>query len=352
MPQNSSGTAANHPKVKYLRQYIDNSIKLSVEKAAAHLKNPGQFPLPAGNDSLEFALVDFFKAIPKRKRDDFLDTMKDALNAGAAARQQKYGPLAAIDLYSKTAVADQVKSIPLPANMILTDADIATFTPKKKTPTAAKPLAKAKQVRQVAPGTILRFAVENITCNETSDIRKDELSISAFVTSSSGEQQESNNFFSADFKEGESKSPGAAGNLFSFSLDDSTGTAFPASFAAGVFVIEKDWFRNPEAIQKLSNVLRIAGKIIATAVIAIAFIPGVGLPLAFTILGIGAVIMFTGDFLPFASDDFSDVVSDELLLETAPFAGETFARNINIGFLQGGFRKKGSYTVAVRWSVA
>lgn len=356
MPIRSTSTAANHPKVKYLRQRIDHTIKLSVEKAAAHLKNPGQYPLPAGKDNLEFAIVDFFKALPKRKRDDFVDKMKGALTTNAAARQQKYGDLAAVDLHKAAPVADQVKALPVPDTMRLTTDDIAKLKipgiAPKKIKAAAKPLAKDRQLRQAVAGTTLQFAVENITCNDTTDIRKDEVSISAFVISSTGEQQERNNFFSADFKKGESKAPGAAGNLFSFSIDDSTGTGFPASFAAGVFITEKDLIRNAEAANKLGTIFRIIGKVITIGSLVTIAIPAVGLPLALTIVGIGAVILLTGDFLPLAGDDISEVGADELLLEAPPFAGETFARNLDLQFIDSGFVRSGKYNIAVRWTVA
>ncbi|MBL0270613.1 MAG: hypothetical protein IPP99_18585 [Chitinophagaceae bacterium] len=65
--------------------------------------------------------------------------------------------------------------------------------------------------------------------------------------------------------------------------------------------------------------MRITGKIIATGSLITLFFPAVGLPLSLTILGIGTLIMFIGDGLLFyAADDFSEISTDELLLETLP----------------------------------
>lgn len=346
---------ATHPKVKYLRKRLSDTLQLSVEKAAAHLKSPGQYPLPAGKDNLEFAIVDLLKVLPKRKQDRFLDKMKEALDAGTAARQQRYGAMAAIDLRSNKAVAEQAKAIEVPAAMRITGADLDQLKIpglKKKATKPVKPLAGGRQPRQAVPGTKLRFAVENISCIETNDRRKDELSISAFVISSNGEQQESNNFFSADFKKGESKSPGAAGDLFSFDIGDSTGTGFPVSFSAGVFITEKDWIRNAEAAEKIGAILRITGKLICVGSLSLLFIPAAGLPLSLAVVGVGAVIMLTGDVLLFfAGDDTSDVSADDLLLETPPLVGENFARNLSLQFSNDGFIASGNYTVAVRWTV-
>ena len=247
-----------------------------------------------------------------------------------------------------------METITVPDQMKFTEADIEKFkkpATKKNIQSTVKAKPKTIQPRQAVAGAALQFAVESITCTETNDIRKDEISISAFVLSSSGELQESNNFFSGKFKKGDSKSLGAAGSLFSFNISDSVGTVFPASFAASVFLTEKDLFANKEVSEKVGAILRVTGKIIATGSLITLFFPAVGLPLSFTILGVGALIMFVGDgLLFFASDEISEIAADELLLETPPFAGETFAREITIGFIDGGFILGGSYKLAVRWA--
>lgn len=345
----------NTSLVKYIRQRISATLQLSVEKAAAHLKNPGQYPLPSGRDNLEFAIVDLLKTLPKRKPDRFLDKMKEALNAGTAARQQRYGDLAAIDLRNNKVIADQAKTIEVLVAMRITEADLPQLKIpglNKKKVKAVKPVAGGRQPSQAVPGTQLLFAVESITCNKPTDIRKDEVSLSAFAISSSGEQQERNNFFSADFKKKERKSPGAAGNLFRFDIGDSTGSGFPISFSAGVFIVEKDWIRNAETAEKVGAILRLTGKLICFGSLSLLFIPAASLPLSLSVLGIGAVILFTGDVLLFfAGDDTSETGTDDLLLETPPLAGENFARNITLQFVDDGFIKSGNYSVAVRWTV-
>ena len=346
---------AIHPKVQFARKRLSDTISLSVEKAAAHLSNPGQFPLPAGKESLEYAIVDLFTVLPKKKKEKFLEKMKAALTATPAARQQKYGTLATVDLRSNKMVASQVEEIPVPVPMKFTEADIEKFkkpVTKKNIQSTVKAKPKTIQPRQAVAGTSLQFAVESITCKEPNDVRKDEISISAFVLSSSGELQEANNFFSGKFKKDDSKALGAAGNLFSFSIADSTGTLFPASFAASVFIIEKDLFSNKEVTEKVGGILRLIGKIIAYGSLVTLFIPAVGLPLALTIIGIGGAIMIIGDgLLFFAADEISEISTDELLLETPPFAGETFSRELSMRFLNEGFTLEGDYKVAVRWTV-
>jgi len=344
-----------HPKVQFARKRLSDTISLSVEKAAAHLSNPAQFPLPSGKESLEYAIVDLFKVLPKKKKEKFLEKMKTSITATAAARQQKYGTLAAVDLHSNKMVSSQVETVPVPDQIKFTEADIEMLrkpAAKNKLKSTVKEKTKTIQPRQAVAGTALQFTVESITCKATNDIRKDEISVSAFVLSSNGELQEANNFFSGKFKKDDSKSLGAAGNLFSFSIADSTGTVFPASFAASVFMTEKDLFANKEVTERVGAIMRITGKIIATGSLITLFFPAVGLPLSLTILGIGTLIMFIGDGLLFyAADDFSEISTDELLLETPPFASETFARELSMRFVDDGFTLGGEYKVAMRWTV-
>lgn len=354
MPVRKPAAPSHTAKVNYLRQRLAHTISLSAEKAAAHLQDPSRYPLPPGKDNLEFAFVDLVKVLPKRKQDKFLDKLKEAIQATAPARQQKYGALAAVDFKKAISVAEQADTIAVPEEMKITDADMeAIKLSVKKGKAMAKPVIKRPQLAQAVPGTTLQFTVESITCVETNDRRKDEISVSAFVIDNNGAQQERNNFFTADFKEGESKSPGAAGNLFSFDLADSTSTGFPANFAAGIFMTEKDLIRNNDAAEKVGAILRLAGKIVCTGgTIVFLFVP-ITLAIGFTVIGVGAALLITGDtLLFFAGDDFSNVATDDLLLETAPLAGDSFSRTVDIEFLKfDAFTTRGKYTAAIRWDV-
>ncbi len=350
--------ARQQNKLRFLQQRVDHTVQLSAEKAAAHLRNPAQNPLPAGGESLESAIVDMVRTLPRRKQDDFLERMNTALNATAAARQQKFGALASVNFQIATAVADQVKAIPVPDEFKLTNEELPqrSVSPTRKvarTVTGNAMVNRPPLPQQAVVGTILQFAVENITCIETNDRRKDEMVFSAFVADSSGATQERTNFFSADFREGDSKSPGAAGNLFTINLGDSTGGVFPATFAGGVLMVEEGLFGGGDGVETAGAILRVVGKVIAAGSVAVSFIPGAGLPLAFTILGIGTAILFAGDVLLFAGgDEISQVVPDELLFDTPPLAGETFSRTVQVGFIGDGFIKKGEYAIDLRWTVA
>ncbi len=352
-------TPAHLPKLNLLRQRLQHTLHLSVEKAAAHLGDPAKYPLPAGKESLEYAIIDLVKILPKRKRDKFLDKMKEAVNTTASARQQKYGALASVDLKKATAIADQVEAMPIPDEMKITSEELMILrkqpgTKTAKAKTGYKTTAGPGQPRQAVAGTVLQFTVENITCIDTNDLRKDEVSFSAFVTDSTGATQERSNFFSTDLKKGESKSPGAAGNnLFTINLGDSTGGVFPATFAGGVLIVEEGFFGGSDRVEKTGAILRVVGKVIGVGSLVTCFFPAIGLPISLTILGIGTAILFTGDALLFGgADEVSQAIPDELLFETPPFAGETFARTVEIGFFDGAFIKSGKYSIDLRWTVA
>lgn len=342
------------PKIKLLRNRLQHTVQLASQKAAAHLENPSKYPLPAGNDSLEHAITSLVNALPKRRRDKFIDHLKGELNATPAKRKQKYGQLASVDLKANTSIADQVKALALPEEMKLTDKELTGIKKRYKAIPAPKPVAvPGRTPRQAAPGTILQFAVENITCVETNDARKDEVQFSAFVVDSTGATQERNNFFSADFKKGDSKSPGAAGNLFTINLGDSTGGVFPATFAGGVLIVEEGFFGGSERVEVVGAIMRVVGKVIMAGGLVTSFFPAVGLPITIALIGLGAVVTLSGDILLFSGgDEISQVLPDELVLETPPLAGETFARTVEMGFEGDGFIKKGKYSVNLRWTVA
>src|SRR5690349_2240738 len=95
-------------KLQFLQKRFKDTIMIAAEKAAGHLLDPQSYPLPAGKN-LERAFYDVAMALPSRKRDNFSDKYKAAVNASDAQRKQKYGDLHAVDLRSNKTIAEQVK---------------------------------------------------------------------------------------------------------------------------------------------------------------------------------------------------------------------------------------------------
>jgi hypothetical protein len=364
----------NNPKLQYLHSRYQHTISLAIEKTAAHLKNPQQYPLPSGSQNLEKAFSGLIGILPKRKQDKFVEKLNAALNASTAQRQQKYGDLAAVDLHSNKSIADQIKALPVNEQMRFTDAEITELHEQafgshigdkiKILAQKQKPQKQAKFPRQAAPAavaTTLKFVLDTLTCNKTSEIRKDEISISAFALSSTGVSLQKNDFFKADFKESDSKSIGAAGDLFSFLLDDSsTGTGFPQSFSVGLFMTEKDLIHNVELGNKIVNVLAVLGvtliflgTIVGPAVgISTGNVPlGLLIMLIFTIAG--GICQILSQILPVFFDDTSSVATDELVLQVLPNIGDNFARTFTMSLTnRDSDRSVGAYTATGKWVVS
>jgi hypothetical protein len=346
-----------HPKIKYLQQRLQHIAELAAEKTAAHLKNPEKYPLPADKKSIEYALADLIKVLPKRKQNRFLDKLKDALQASKTARQQKYGDLAMVDFTQRKSIAEQVMALPVADAMKITEADLEEIQAlrgiKKAVAAKPKPVTRAKQPQQATPLT-LQFAIDSLTCNKTSEVRKDEITLSAIVLSSNGEQQERKNILTADFKKGDSVNLSAQGNLFSFILDDSTGTGFPVSFAATIILFEKDIMRNDDLNNKLYILINALAGLCSVAATATFFFPHVGIPLVLALVTSFVVLVLLARQLTYLSDDVAGFnIIDTLELETPPAPGDVFTRNMDIGLLNGRFDYTlGRYRAAVRWSVS
>lgn len=346
----------NDPRYKFLQQRYNHTVELAAEKAAQHLKNPQQYPLPSdGKKSLEKAFYDFIHALPKRKQDDFLEKMQPALSLSGPQRQQKYGVLATINLKINTPVADQVKAMPVADNLKVSADEINKF---REGFLSAKKMITAKIggkafPRQAAAATKLDFIVDTVTCVKTNDIRKDEINLGAFATDAIGVNIDKAPFFVGKFKDGESK--GLGGNLFSFSLDaGSVGADFPLTFITGVFLVEKDLIANETLGQKLAAIFAALGVLFIIVGSGLLFVPGIGGTLALISFCMALGFSILGHYVfPAMIDDISEPFIDTLVLDALPAIGETFNRTLEfkLPFVESGFNK-GSYTATARWVVS
>ena len=357
------GTAAtslkNDPRFKFLQERYNLTAELAAEKAALHLKNPQQYPLPsAGKKSLERAFYDFISALPNRKQDKFLEKMQPALSATAAKRKQKYGDLAAVDLKSLKPVVEQVRSLKVEDKYKISQDEFHRFNevvfPGKKMFLDKFP--KKPKPQQAAVATRLDFIVDSVTCVKTNDIRKDEIALGAFATDATGVESEKAPFFVSKFKKGETKSLGGNANLFTFAIDDgSVGAEFPLTFIAGVFLVEEDIMANTELGRKLSILFSLLGVTLIILGVVLLFVPGIGPALA-NIAFITAIgFNLLGHYIfPAIIDDISEPFLDTLVLEAPPAIGETFNRTLEfkLPLLDSAGLTKGSYTAAARWVVS
>jgi len=356
----------NNPKLQYLHSRYQHTISLAIEKTAAHLKNPQQYPLPSGSQNLEKAFSGLVGILPKRKQDKFVDKLNAALNASPAQRQQKYGDLAAVDLHSNKSIADQVKALPVNDQMRFTDAEIIQLHDQAFGGHIGDKIKILKQQKQKLPpkpqqaaavATILKFVLDTLTCNKTSEIRKDEITASAFAVSSTGVSLQKDAFFAADFKKHDSKNIGAAGDLFNFLLDDSsTGGVFPQTFSVGLFMTEKDLIHNVDLGNKIAAVLSILGFTLFGLAMILGPIIGdtpPGVLICMILLIAGGFFHFLGEILSLLIDDFSTLATDELTLQALPAIGDNFPRTLTMSLTN--FETdhtEGSYTATGKWVVS
>lgn len=347
------------PRFKFFQDRYNHTVELAAEKAALHLKNPQQYPLPPGNQkSLERGFYDFIHALSKKKQEKFLEKMQPALSLSATQRQQKYGDLASINLKINTPVAEQVKTLPVADSMKFSPEDIKNF---RGGLSVAKKIITSKiggklVPRQAAVATKLDFIVDSVTCVKTNDIRKDEVNLGAFATDSAGVNSDKAPFFVNKFKDGESKGLGANATLFSFSLDGgSVGGEFPLTFIAGVFLVEKDIMANTELGLKLSGLFSLLGLTLMIVGVGLMLIPGMPITIILVTFLVSLGFSILGHYVfPAIIDDISEPAIDTLVLDALPAIGDTFNRTLEFDLPFLGFNDvaRGSYKAAARWVVS
>ena len=337
-------------KLDWLRDRLNKTIDIAMERVVAHDENPKYYPLPTDPKSLERALHKLFEALPRKNKKDTIEKVNKTLKAGKAARTKIYGDLVDINFRSSAAVVEQVKTKPVPANLKFTQADVTEIRTRLKLPTAVKSQKSKPVPAQVVEATELGFEVINLTCVRPTDVRKDEMSIAGVGIDNLGEDTQVAPFFVGDFKKGETLELGNQGKILNFKL---TVGAFPKTFFASVFLVEKDWLRNSDFV----NGLQIFLFSVAAALTAISLVMVVvglaGGPFAATLT---AVVMGAGAFFGLAwtavrrmVDDISFPNGDTLVLD-APVAPGTVFGIDPLGFEIG--ELKGKYTATARWVTA
>ena len=241
------------PKIKNLQTRVKNTLRLAVERAAGHLDDPKKYPLPGDSKSLEHAVYNIFAALPDRRQRKLIDRLKPNMKASVTKRKELYGDLASVSMSSVKTITEQVTAMPVSQNLQLTKEDLDKINaaasqqvekPKKSGYSTGKKTATPRQLANPS----LAFFVDSITCQKTSEIRKDEISITGFASDSNNVQQNAPSFFNSDFKKGDSATVNK--KLFNFILDGgSVGGA--STFAAGLFLLEKDLMHNTNLASKL-----------------------------------------------------------------------------------------------------
>ena len=365
----ASNIQLSNPKIQLMRARLKNTVDLALIKVVAHRQNPSQNPLPSDPNSLERAFNDVLGAIPNRKQDDVVERFQNLLSP--AARNQAFGDLGQVNFASSTSVVDQVKALPLPADLLFTDADVADIQKqimaKKVVGQAMKNIgqhAKTAVGRSVASGVgyaaaapqqaaaaSMRFEVVNVRCDKPNDLRKDEINMTVGSVDGIGAPLSAGPFFVGEFKRDQTIDLGETAQ-FDFKFIE---TVFPASFPTFVFMVESDLIHNSDLAVKLERLLFLVGtalKLVSVPLFVIALAGVATMPLLIAALVcsiVGVVLREASLFLiPILADDFSDVASETLVLETLPPIGSVFERSLTVDNF--GEFNRGSYNVLLRWT--
>ena len=178
-------------KFELIQQRAVNTIKIGLEKAVAHMENPAMYPLPSGSDNVERAFYDLLMALPALKRKKFTDKINETLKASSQERNKLYGDLAGLNFSSAVSIAEQVKSMNTPEEMMInkSEGDELLEMIKKN---FEKPVINGYSTgnkpvpQQAVSAGSLGFFVDNMTCNNPDDVFKDEVSLAGFIIDSLG----------------------------------------------------------------------------------------------------------------------------------------------------------------------
>ncbi|MEQ1676799.1 MAG: hypothetical protein ABL876_08865 [Chitinophagaceae bacterium] len=356
----TANAVATHPKIKALKQKLERTINLAVEKAAGHLQHPEQYPLSSNPKSMERAFYDLIAAAPKRTRNKIIDKANLSLNASTTKRKSLYGDLATVNLKTSTAVLDQVAALPVPEALKMTPQEIEQLTkrPEPKIKAGLKKIVKAAAVPQpqaIAAGTVA-FFVDTLTCGKTSELGKDEIILETIVTNGLTEPQTLPPIDLGKFKKGDTKAVSSS-PLFNFDIiEDSTGSV--QNLTAMLFLREKDVISNVKLARKLAIVIAVIGLALALLAFGIAIV-GTLLALTsqalfivmlvsfFTALGLQPVAFH---LIPLLADDVSTLANDSLVIDPTIQVGDVFNRSASFDLLNSeADLTKGKYTAALRW---
>ncbi len=343
-------------KIKLAKERAQNTIQLGFEKAVAHFENPSLYPLPTDSKSVERAFYNFMVSLPNTKRNKLVDKINETLKASSGARANRYKDIVNVNFKSAVPMAQQVKAMAVPEELNFSEEDgnemTAEFIRKADKPkkTGYATSTKPQPQQATATATKISFLLDNMTCLNPDDVRKDEINLAGFAIDSFGKNLEINPFFVGKFKKGDSL-PLNGRKLFTFNVDPDS---IAQTFVAGLFIIESDLISNDDLVAKLTILLFAIGAalVLVAAGILIAGLLGAAVTVTALVIALFSGLFFQGiaRFIPLLGDDISIAVTDTLAINGTLLVDDTFNRTLTIGK---GFDINstfdGKYTSAARW---
>jgi hypothetical protein len=355
------------PKVELMKKRMQDAMDLTFAKVAAHVNSPANYPLPTQKKSLEVALHDLYKALPKKGQKNFLKKGNEILSAGDAKRKQQFGDLASLDYKSKTPFSEQIKKMALLQHLVFTNDELEDFSkkmPAQKTRRKTSPNVSTKEGKTTRGAKrSISLSVEKITCIDTQEKRKDELLLDGFFVDALGETTFINQIDVGDIKQGDEIPLGAKGKITDFDLN--AAGVFPQTFTGGFFVIEKDLITNQEIINKIFFAIGVAcGVLSGIALTMLGVAIGLGAAQLYpaaaavmtafivTAIVIGGLLVLGLLISLTVEGDFSNTILDLFTFDLNPLTlqiGESEIHNQDAtisGFIK---KRTGKYTLEIQW---
>jgi hypothetical protein len=339
------------PKIKLLQSRFKQAMQLAMDRAAGHLDNPQQYPLPADAQAAETAFYRLFAALPNLRQRKVIDKAKARLKTTGAQRIQHYGELASLGVANPKSCAELAAALPVAENLRLTQADLDAIHAENRQ--RAVPRATAPKARpRIGANPTLLFFVDSLTCQKTSEVRKDEVNLAGFGADGLNQVQNLTPFFAGEFKKGDSTALNR--QLFSFALDNNSSVEL--GFAANLFLVEEDWMRNTGLSGKLNALFTILGISLVTIAAGMAVVLALGGPGSVAVIMVtlvtGIVLQIVGALFGIIGDDTSTTASDTIVLEPPFVVGTRVDKTLNFEMLNfDSDLTKGRYTAAVHWEV-
>ena len=248
------------PKLRKLFKRVVREMQLSIEKVAANHANPNEFPLPPDPNSTERILAARFNELPQEFKNRAGSRVTSRINTPPSARQRRFGDMAAVNLKIGTAIGVQVRGLPLPAALKVTQVQWERIIGPITTVTTRPTLTK------------LEFRLHKVKCLDETGGRigehfgNDEIDLGGDAVDETGDTHLIPKFrVGSNFDDGEQV---AFSPLRSFTTFDLTeGTAYPKAYFVTLVLAEADMGGLTEFLNNL--VQKVREKVIAALTAAL-----------------------------------------------------------------------------------
>lgn len=345
---------------------IEYIAHLSMAKMLSHADNPSTYPMTSDQNSIEHILFTHYKKLPKSAQNKFRAGIENLIKMPStpAQREAKYGDLFQVDFKKNEAVATQIQKMPFPEHLKFTPAENDVVAKKilnkrvinKKTFSIPEPV--------VAAPRIIRLSVESIHCVQTVELNKDEILLNGLFTDALGNTTVIDIIDIGKMKNGDTIPLGAKGQLAEVNLNNAG--FFPQTLLGTFALIDKDIFADQEKIlEAFKTCAIIATTLTSLGLITMGFAIGMGatggaLPIAaglmtgalIAMIGSLVVLIVGGSITLFLQGESSELINDAFVFDLNPVTlqpGESVVRTLNIDIARSIGKKKGNYTMNVKW---